>query len=228
MTPRNAVLIVGSPRGNKSASLALGERLLAGLASRGLAVETHSIQSALFTPAKEEAMVEAALAADILAFAFPLYVDHLPAPVIRVLEVLAARRTAAAVVTAPLVTAIVQCGFPETHQNQPAIDIIRRFAELNGLVWAGGLALGMGGAAGTRMPDKPTGMLRNVIRALDQAAEALSQGRAVPSEVSALMGQPVMPRWLYLAVGNWQWRSLARKTARQKGRAVDLYARPYA
>lgn len=228
MTPRIAVLLVGSPRGMRSASRTLGQRLLAGLASRGLAVETHSILSAVFTPEKEAAMLQAALAADVLVFSFPLYVDQLPAPAVRVLELLAAHDASTPVGTAPLLAAIVQCGFPETHQNQPAIDIMRRFAQLNGFTWAGGLALGMGGAAGTALPEKPTGMLRNVVRALDQAAEALAEGRPIPPDTSRLMGQPLMPQWLYLTVGNWQWRWLARKIARKTGRTVDLYARPYA
>ena len=228
MTPRHAVLLVGSPRGNASASRILGQRLLAGLASRGLSVETHSIQSAAFTPAKEESMLEAALTADLLVFAFPLYVDQLPAPVVRFLELLAARRTANPVGTKPLLATIVQCGFPETLQNQPAVDIMRRFAELNDFTWAGALALGMGGAAGVKLPETPTGMLRNVVRAIDEATEALSQGQPVPPDTSSLMGQPLMPRWLYLAVANWRWKATARKTARRKGRTVDLSARPYA
>lgn len=228
MTPKTAVLLIGSPRGNRSASRALGQRLLASLAARGVAVDVHSIQGAAFTPSKEEAMLQAAAAADLLVFSFPLYVDQLPAAVIRVLELLAARRGAIGSGTAPLLVAIVQCGFPETYQTRPAVDIMRRFAELNHFQWAGALALGMGGAVGSALPDKPAGMVRRVVRALDQAADALAQGQPIASETSSLMGRPLMPRWLYATVADWQWRFAARKTAKRKGLAVDLYARPYA
>lgn len=228
MKPRHAVLLVGSPRGNKSASLALGQRLLDGLAARGLQVETHSILSAAFTAAKADAMLHAAAAADLLVFSFPLYVDQLPAPVIPVLEALAERRAASGSSTRPLLAAIVQCGFPETRQNQPAIDIMRRFADLNGFTWAGALALGMGGAAGAALPERPTGMLRHVVQALEQAATELSQGQPIAAATTSLMGRALMPRWLYTTVGNWQWKASMRKAANRRGRAVDMYARPYA
>jgi hypothetical protein len=182
-----------------------------------------------YSPDKEDALIAAALAADILIFSFPLYVDHLPAPVIGMLDRLAAGRRESRAASRPRLAALVQCGFPESHQNTPAIDIMRRFADLNGFDWAGGLALGMGGATvGRPMPEKPSGLLRNVLRAIDQAAEALAAGGTIPEETIALLGKPMMPKRLYFLAANWGWRQQARKNRKKAGRRIDLRARPYA
>ena len=229
MATAKAVLLVGSPRGLQSVSRSLGQRLLDGLASRGLAVETHSIYGALDSPDKEKALMAAALSADLLIFAFPLYVDHLPAPVIQTLDRLAAGRKELRTAPRARLTALVQCGFPETHQNKPAIDIMRRFAELNGFEWAGGLALGMGGAAGGRpMPERPSGLLRGVLLALDQAAAALAAGGKIPEETIALLAKPMMPKKLYFMAANFGWRQEARKHRKRTGKPIDLKAKPYA
>jgi hypothetical protein len=221
------VLLLGSPRGHQSASRGLGSRLLEGLSSRGMTVETHSIYGALDSPEKDEALMAAALSAELLIFSFPLYVDHLPALVIRTLDRIAAGRRDKPGALRPRLAALVQCGFPETHQNRPAVDIVHRFADLNGFEWAGGLALGMGGAAARPLPEKPAGLLRNVVLALDQAAAALAGGGSIPLETAALMGKPMMPKWLYFGAANWGWRQQARKNGKKAGRALDLRARPY-
>jgi multimeric flavodoxin WrbA len=230
MSAAKAVLFVGSPRGLQSASRGLGQRLLDGLASRGMAVETHSIYAALDSPEKDEALISAALSADVLIFSFPLYVDQLPAPVIRTLDRIAAGRQLHPIrgVPRPRLAALVQCGFPETHQNQPAIDIMRRFADFNGFEWAGGLAMGMGGMAGRPLPEKPKGMLRNVLRAIDEASAGLAHGGMIPQGASARMARPLMAPWLYFAGANWGWRQQARRNGRKAGRRIDLRGRPYA
>lgn len=228
MTPMNAVLLVGSPRGDRSVSKALGERWLKSLAARGATVESHSLYAAHGSEAKTEAWIAAADKADLLIFAFPLYVDQLPAPVILALDRLAERRRAPEAKARVRLAALVQCGFPETHQNRPALEIMKTYAKAVGLDWAGGLAMGMGGAvSGRTMPEKPGGMLRNVLLALDEAAAALADGRAIPDTAIARIGVPPMPRKLYFLAANWGWRMQARKNARKSGIRIDLRAMAY-
>jgi hypothetical protein len=229
MTPRRAVLVVGSPRLEKSTSLVLGGRLMSRLESRGLAVESHFVHRAFASPDKAEALFAAVGRADIVVFAFPLYVDHLPAPVIWACDEIAARRASGTEGERPLLALITQCGFPETHQNQPASDIMRRFADRAGFEWAGGLILGMGGAvSGRPLPDKPKGMVRNVLLGFDRAAADLAEGRPIDAGTIALVGRRLMPSWLYFFMANFGMRHELRKFARKSGRKLDPYARPYA
>lgn len=229
MTTRKAVLLIGSPRGEQSTSRILGGRLLERLAERGVAAETHFILRAFESEDKAAALFSAVEGADIVVFAFPLYVDHLPAPVIWVCEEIARRRKDSNPATRPLLACLVQCGFPETHQNQPAADIMHRFADLAGFEWAGGLIMGMGGAAAGRpLPKKPSGVLHNVILGLDKAAVDLAEGRPVSAGTIALVGRKLMPYRLYLGMANFGMRREIKKYAKRSGKKIDPRARPFA
>ena len=66
-------------------------------------------------------------------------------------------------------------------------------------------------------------MVRNVVRALELAADALAEARPVPAEAIALMAKPMMPAWAYTLLGNWGWKRLAAQYGAQR----RLSERPY-
>jgi NAD(P)H-dependent FMN reductase len=225
-----ALLIVGSPKGKAGTSYTLGRGLLGRLEAGGMEAAETTVGAALRSSEERHRLYRAVDEADVIVVSFPLYVDQLPAPLIQTLELLADRKRGAQGATpwpGPLVqrlVAVVQCGFPESHQNAPAVAVMRQFARETGFRWAGALAMGMGGAAAGRSLEKAGGMLGNVVRALDMAAASLLAGGDVPEEAEALMAKPLMPRWLYRPAANWGFRSLLRKHGARK-RAYD---RPYA
>jgi hypothetical protein len=227
---RRALLLIGSPKGKASSSYALGGYLVRKLEAGGMEVEEMTVSAALQSTENLHHLQQAIDAADLLVVAFPLYVDQLPAPLIQLLELIADRRKGQPSVppaAGPLVqklAAIVQCGFPEARQNQPAVDITRQFAKEAGFEWAGALALGMGGAVGGRRLEEAGGLLRNVVKALDRAAASLSAGGGVPDEATALMARPLMPRWLYLPASNWSFKRELKK----HGARGRVYDRPFA
>lgn len=226
---QRAFLLIGSPKGKAGASYALGGYLVRKLVAGGMDVEEMTVSAALQSTENQHRLHKAVDSADLFIVAFPLYVDQLPAPLIQLLELVADRRKGKPGVppsAGPLVqklAAIVQCGFPEAHQNQPAVDIMRQFAKEAGFEWAGALALGMGGAVGRKPIEKAGGMVRNVVRALDRAAVSLSAGGRVPDEATALMARPLMPRWLYLPAANWSFKRELKK----HGAGKRAYDRPY-
>jgi hypothetical protein len=214
----NALLIIGSPKGKAGTSYAIGGSLLRRLAAAGWETGETTVAAALSSPEKQEAFGRAVAAADLVLYSFPLYVDQLPAPVILSLPLLAEQASGRRL------GVIVQCGFPETHQNAPAVDIMRKFAIESGFHWAGALAAGMGGAVGNRSLDKPSGPVRNMGKALDLAAASLASGGDIPEEASALFGKPMMPKFLYTLAANFGMKMLARKHKVKK----RVYDRPYA
>jgi len=220
---RKALLFIGSPKGLKSTSYGLGSYLLKKLEAGGMSTETQIIGSALHSDENTAKMHEAVERADLIVFSFPLYVDHLPAPLVQALEFIAARRMSKPSAKLQKIMAIVQCGFPETLQNQSACDIMRQFAKEAGFEWAGALAMGMGGALGGRPLEKAGGMVRNVVKAFDVSAASLLQGGNVPDEASALMAKPFIPKWLYTFIANRGMKSQAKK----HGVLKQVYARPY-
>jgi putative NADPH-quinone reductase len=226
-----ALLIIGSPKGKKSTSYPLGRRLASRLEESGWDVEEFVAAAVPRSAEERQRFCRTADAADLIVASFPLYVDQLPAPLIQALELVADFRkgagtdsTHAADSRVQKLAAIVQCGFPETLHNQPAVDILRQYAHETGFAWAGALALGMGGAVGGRSLEKAGGVVRNVVRAVDQAGRSLAAGGDVPEDAIALMARPLLPRWLYRLAANWGFRSRIKKNKAGK----KIFDRPYA
>jgi len=239
MKDRTALLLLGSPR-TPSNSGSLGEYLCARLADQGWNIETAIARRASASPEGIEGLFEMVQRAELVIVATPLYVDALPAPLVRVLEELAARRKGGAKAQAyghagepprdgqascrQRLAAIVNCGFPEARQNEFAISVCELFARDANFEWAGALALGAGEMLGRKPLDGAGGPAQGIKRALDTAAAALAAGRPIPAEAIQQMAKPAIPRWMYVSMGNWGWRWQAR----QSGVGRQLRARPYA
>jgi len=225
-TPQRALLLVGSPKPGASASSSLGTYLLEELAKRGLQTETVGLVKALRSEEATEALHSAVAAADLVVLSFPLYVDSLPAPVIRALELIAARRAdlPSAAGDKPAFVAICQCGFPEAEHNEVALEICRNFAPAAGFAWAGGLGMGAGGMTGGRPLREIRGRMRAAVRALDLSAADLAAGRPLPDEAVRLMAKPAFPAFAYRLIANRGWRSDLKK----QGATAPLDARPFA
>lgn len=220
---KRALLLIGSPKGTKSTSNSLGTYLLERLLNNGYETKTLTISRSLKTEEKRDELVAATDSADIVILAFPLYVDSLPAPVIKALEILHEHRIAASPMKPQHFLAIVNSGFPEAHQNHIALKICRRFTDVSGFNWAGGLAIGGGGAISGRPLDKAGGMMRNVRKAFDLAVDALAEGKHVPEEAVRLVEKQIIPSWLYMKMGGWGFS----REAKRHGVKNRMYDRPF-
>ncbi|MHB9094905.1 MAG: NAD(P)H-dependent oxidoreductase [Eubacteriales bacterium] len=224
---KKALLLVGSPKYKGSSSASLGVYLLERLSEKGVVTENLHINRILKRAEGEKELLEAVNDCDILILSFPLYVDSLPAGTIKALEIIARdraqNRSRVEKAGQQVMLAICQNGFPEAHQNNTALAICRCFASEAGFTWAGGLALGGGGAIDGQPLEKLGGMMRNVRNALDLTAGALAEGRPVPEEADGLMRKPSMPGWIYLFIGNLMWKIRARKN----GAFKKINDRPY-
>ena len=225
MTPGGrALLLVGSPRTEASTSEVLGAHVTGRLADHGLTRETINLGKAVETDEGIAHLLAAVDGATVAVLSAPMYVDALPAPATRALELIAAHRgDVPASDDAPLFAAIVNLGFPEASQAETALAICRRFSDEARLRWAGGLGLGGGPAIDGRPLGRRERMTRNVRAALDLAAEALAVGDPVPEEAVRLMARPLVGPALYRFMVNRGYRRRARKT--RDGRPLD--ARPY-
>jgi hypothetical protein len=220
---QQALLLVGSAKRPRSTSQSLGTYLLERLQEREWETETILLHRALCSEERQGELLAAVDRADLILFAFPLYVDTLPALATRALELVAAHRRD---VDPPLdqrLVAIANCGFPEAQHNDTALAICQRFATETGFEWAGGLSLGGGQAINGRPLPDMGGMVRHVTQALDLTAEALAAGRPVPEEAVGLMARQFIPAWLYILMGGIGWR----QQARQYGVQRQLKARPF-
>lgn len=217
------LLLVGSARRPRSTSESLGTYLLEGLRKRGFETETLIIPKIFGSDEARNALLAATDRADILLLAFPLYVDSPPALVIKGMELINRHRHAGQELKSQRLLVIVNCGFPEAQHNNTAIAICRRFSQEAGLDWAGGLSLGGGAAISGRPLVKMGGMVRNVIRSLDLASDALAEGNPIPREAVDLMSKPLIPSWVYMLLGALGWKRQAKRFGTRK----KLSDRPY-
>lgn len=220
---KHALLLVGSPRGVKSTSESLGAYLLEQMKKKGVETSTVRLHHVVEPSYMRKELLDAVEKADLIVLSSPLYVDSLPSAVIKALELIAADKKVRGYYKKHKFMALVNCGFPEARQNDTALHICQRFAIETGMEWAGGMGLGMGPAIDGRPLERVGGMVRNVRKALDLTALALTEGKAVPGEAVELFGKRFVPGWLYLVFGNYGWKRMAKKNG-VRGRLND---KPY-
>lgn len=218
--PRRAVLLSGSPRQAASVSSALAADLSSALARRGVAATALDLHAELRRD-PELMQVAATLGeADVIGLVAPLYVDSLPAPAVRALELLGP--TLAQRPTPARFFGIVQCGFPEAVHTETALAVLRRFAAGPGLNWIGGLGIGGGGMLAPRPLAEQGGRARSFARALELTVDAVARGAVIPVEAQRLARKLPIPGWLYRRIADWGFR----REARRYGVLGQLLARP--
>ena len=220
---KRILLLVGSAKLNRSTSEVLGTYVLNKLCEKGFESRTLFAHKILKSDTAKDELISSVNKADLIVLAFPLFIDCLPYPVIRMLEHIASNRQANGNMKNQSLLCIVNCGFPEAHQNDTAIAICRQFAREAGFDWAGGLALGAGEGIAGRNLSEVKGLARNVIKSLDLAIEALTDGKPVSQKAIDLMAKPLMPKWLYFFIGGSRWKRESKKY----GVRAKLLARPY-
>lgn len=230
---RRALLIVGSPKINEpSTSAALGGCLVDRLKTRGWYTESLTLRATLNRSEGESELITQIDNAELILLVFPLYADALPYLVTKALTLIAAHRRMCRDTSPKRLMAIVNSGFPETHQNAVALAICHEFAVQNGLTWVGGLAFGAGGMIGAQwLTDaKRSGPpVRNVVSALDMTAACLAEGLPVPAEATRM----ITKKGLYSALFNrfyaWMGGKSFETLAAKNGTSKDkLLSQPYA
>jgi NAD(P)H-dependent FMN reductase len=225
-SPRQVLLIVGSPRGPEGVSFALADFLARKLA--GLSVKTDSIliTSPVHSEGRQAGFEEMADEADALALVFPLYADQLPASLVKFLEDYSLHRKNMARDKPQSLLVVVNNGFPEARQNDHAVAVVRKFAAQVGFEWLGALTLGGGGLVEPgKTLEESGGRAHRAVAALEAAALCLAgvwKG-PLPEKVVENARKPVIPHWLYRFMGNWGFRRMAKKN----GVLGRIKARPY-
>jgi len=207
----NVLLLVGSPKGSSSSSNSLGDSLLSRLEQLGLTVDKVYIYKLIRKEEGQKKLLNKVEEANTIILVFPLYVDCLPAGVIKALELIADHRKSKEDRKKQGFAILINCGFPETQHNNTAIAICKIFAREVGFEWKGALSLGMGGAIGGRSLEERGGMVRNVIKGIDLASQALAEGKDIPDEATKLFGKKFIPISLYTKIGNIGWNKQAKK-----------------
>jgi hypothetical protein len=220
---KKAVLLVGSPKGERSTSVSVGDYLVSKLEVSGIVFEKVFIHRLVNREENIQSLFEMINKADLIILSFPLYVDSLPAPVIKAMELIKEEQNKLENKKSKDFIAICNSGFPEASQSTIALQICRIFSKACGFSWKGGIAIGGGGAISGRPLEGIGGMVRFIIAGLDITAQAIIEGKEIPKEAIELFSKPFIPRSLYIYGGNLGWRLQARKL----GAGKKIKDKPY-
>ncbi len=222
MSPiKQILLLVGSPKFERSTSYQLLRYLEKHLNAKGVETRMEFVLRGLHDETLLDGLLSAIDQSDAVVLASPLYVDSLPAPVLRLMTAIVNHRTVQS--PQPLFAAIMNCGFPEHNHNRFAISICRNFAEEAYLQWIGALSVGGGGAINGEPLEEIGNRSRFVRPALELMADALARGDPVPERAMELAAKLVIPIRLYVMMAKRNWNAQAKANGVQK----QLDARPY-
>jgi multimeric flavodoxin WrbA len=214
MSKPKALMLIGSPRGERSNSYTIGKFLAGKLEGQGFATEEAFVIKSMNTASGIEDLLALTDEADIIIFATPLYIDSLPSYTIKAMEQIHAHRIDKPAKKNQLLVAIVNSGFPEPSHNNIALNIIRNFAQESGLRWGGGVRIGMGEAIGGK-PISEKGMTRKLAKGLSSGAISLSKGQPMSQQDEELASQPFLPpilaKLMMISFINRSWNQLAKR-----------------
>ena len=221
--PDKALLLIGSPKGKKSASNSVASYLLRKFQEKNVKVEKTYIVKDIKTDESVDNLISQVNNSNILILIAPLYVDSLPAIVIKAMEKVYEHKNSS--FKKKQLMTIFNCGFPEPHHNDLAVDMCKKFASLSGMMWAGGVTIGMGPSLEGRSLEK-FGMAKNLRKGLDMAADALAEGKPLPKEAEITASKPLMSlpvaKFVMCTFGGRMWGSQMDKEAKKR-----MYDRPY-
>lgn len=226
MSQGRALLLVGSPKAERSTSEIIASPMLERLQKNGMTVEKAYATRAVRSEEDMMRVIGQVDDADLIILAFPLYVDSMPAVLIKVLERIHAHRVASPIAKKQKLVAIVNCGFPEPYQNDLAVEMCRIFARQTGIEFAGSARIGMGPSLEGK-PLRESGQAKSLIKGLEMAAGDLCRGKQIEKEALDLMSKPMMPivlgRLMMSTMGTMMWKNMMKDPEVKK----KIYDRPY-
>ncbi|MCL2319246.1 MAG: NAD(P)H-dependent oxidoreductase [Treponema sp.] len=216
---KKIAVINGSPKAKDSVSTLLVDQV------KNILETELTVYQATKLKSQDDISAELAqiIQSDVLLFVFPLYVDSLPAPLIKILGSLEhAAKTRGGLL--PKVYAVCNCGFYEAEHTRIALEIIGNFCIRTGFRWGYGLGIGMGGILLSVGKNMSRGPAANVYSALAELCKSIQDNIADNSSgAHNVFITPNFPRFLYSLGGNVSWRQMAKKYDAQK----SLGARPH-
>jgi multimeric flavodoxin WrbA len=222
MTLRKVLLLIGSPKPNGGTSMVMAQYLAKRLEDIQVDVEIKHISQAIDS-GKEGELFSAIANAEAAVLFAPLYIDSLPAGVIRFFELFLEQKGENGGREKPFY-AIINSGAPESLQSTVALEICVLFARDTGFTWNGGGAVGGGAILEGKTLEESGGRAKNLRAGLALLAVSMSLGGGLSKQARDLIGRPLVPKFLYIYFGNRLWK----KMAAGNGTGDKLYDKPLA
>lgn len=201
-------LINGSPKAESSAS----GILLADL-KHHFSGELEVLERDMRKDSVPEALIKELENADVWVLAAPLYVDGIPS---HLLSCLIQLEQVCWQSCEKMVYGLVNCGFYEGIQAEPALAVLRNWCAKAGFSWGGGIGVGGGGGLAMMPEPKPgKGPKAPIHKALDALADQILKGGTKENVYVSV----AFPRVLYKLAAQMGWRQMIKANG---GKAQDL------
>jgi multimeric flavodoxin WrbA len=232
-------LINGSPKSGKSTSRKILEAVLTQLEPYAETVWIDTAAGKL-----PDGVCQTLASCDAAVLAFPLYVDGIPAHLLRVMKDVETAGTDGGAAQnlrekTLMVYPIVNCGFMDEDYPEIAIEMVRLWCNRTGFAFGRAVGFCGGGMGPSLTIGKGPGTALG--KALTKLTEDIRTGKSgeqtgrptrstTPSEDIRTRGsgdiiltKPTFPRFLYNISGNQGWKKAARNRGLKK---KDLYRQP--
>lgn len=206
---KKVLLLVGSPRAERSTSFSIGKYLCDKIKGANYSIEFRFIIRLMKRKERQAQIIELINQSNLIILTFPLYIDHLPFPVIKMMEFLSNNKGILLNREDKAFLSICNSGFPESSQNELAIEVCRNFCNAMGFQWRGGLQKGGGQMIHGRDLDEMGKRAEDLRKGLELAAEALKKQQTIPKESMELISKNTIPIKMYKTMGNIGWRTQA-------------------
>lgn len=206
---KEVLLLIGSPRGINSTSESLGMYLCNRLDKEKFNINKAYTHRLVLREEKYNKLYNMIEKSDLIILSFPLYVDHLPAPLIKALEILDKNKIKN--FSQKSLIAISNSGFPESSQIDLAMKICKNFANEMGFQWKGELQFGCGEVIHGRDLEDVGKMTENLKKGLKMAAKEISSDRLISQEAKDFVSKKTIPKGMFKLFANLGWRFRAMK-----------------
>ncbi|MBD3213226.1 MAG: hypothetical protein GF311_11520 [Candidatus Lokiarchaeota archaeon] len=210
---REILLLIGSPRAANSTSESLGMFLWRQMNNEKFSLTKEYTHRLVVGEEKRDYIFDVINKTDLIIISFPLYVDHLPAPVIKFMEIIYEKKDNLHEPQNKSLIAISNSGFPEASQIDLAMKICKNFAEDMGFQWKGGLQFGGGEVIHGRDLEEIGRMIESLKKGLKMAGRDLSDDNPISQEAKELVSEQTIPMGMFKLFANlgWRWRALKNR-----------------
>ena len=204
-----AVLLNGSMRNKIGNSAKLAEQLAARL---GTETERVDLKDHL---RDMPGLVRKLEGAPAIVLCMPLYLDGVPAKVIKLMECFEQEYSGAG----KRIYVLANMGLYESGQLVNLFEAVRQWSQRMGFEYCGGLGASAGELVGGLMEMMPfgTGPIKKISQGMDRLAKAIDSGVRSYDIYAEPKG---FPKWLFIQIANTNWNRLAKKNGI---RPEDLY-----
>ncbi len=143
---------------------------------------------------------------ETIVLCMPLYVDGLPAQVIRLMETFRKEYRGGKA----WIYLLANMGLYESKQLRNLFEAVKQWCSEMDFEYCGGLGISAGELVGTLIGQKPFDKSSNkkVIEGIERLAKAINH----EVKMEDVFAEPHhFPRWLYIAIANTNWNRLAKK-----------------